>query len=72
MTAVRPETAAPALPGGADRTDAPVAVASVPEADLEAVTAALVRYPGARLADLFAAGPAGGSGGSPPRRAQFR
>jgi Ni,Fe-hydrogenase III large subunit len=70
MTAVRPETprALPALPGllaDAERSAGPVAVASVPEAELEAVTAGLVRYPGARLADLFAARP-GGSAGSAP------
>jgi Ni,Fe-hydrogenase III large subunit len=34
----------------------PVAVASVAQADLEAVTAELAGFPGARLADLFAAG----------------
>ncbi|MGB6456383.1 MAG: hypothetical protein WBH47_18075, partial [Streptosporangiaceae bacterium] len=58
MTAVRPETSRvlPAVVARADRPDGPVTVVSVPEAELELVTAELVRYPGARLADLFAAG----------------
>jgi Ni,Fe-hydrogenase III large subunit/Ni,Fe-hydrogenase III component G len=58
MTALRPETAR-ALPpavAGADQASGPVAVAQVAEADLEAVTAELARFPGARLADLFASG----------------
>jgi Ni,Fe-hydrogenase III large subunit len=55
MTVVGPATAG-ARPIAADWTAGPVAVASVPEPDLETVTAELVRYPGARLADLFAAG----------------
>jgi Ni,Fe-hydrogenase III large subunit len=59
MTAVSPDTARtlPSVLAGTGRADDPVAVAGVAETDLEAVTAALVRYPGARLADLFAAGP---------------
>jgi Ni,Fe-hydrogenase III large subunit len=71
MTAVRPETsrALPALLADLDRSAGPVVVASVPQAELEAVTGELVRYPGARLADLFAARPGGsgpsGSGVSP-------
>ena len=55
MTEVRPDTPStmPVVVGGAD---GPVTVAHVPEADMEAVTAELVTFPGARLADLFAAG----------------
>jgi Ni,Fe-hydrogenase III large subunit len=65
MTAVRPETSRslPVFLAGADRSDGPVAVASAPADGLEALTADLVRYPGARLADLFAAR-SGGSGPS--------
>jgi Ni,Fe-hydrogenase III large subunit len=58
MTTVRPDTS-PALPPllpGAGQPDSPVTVTEVAEADLEAVTGELVRHPGARLADLFAAG----------------
>jgi Ni,Fe-hydrogenase III large subunit len=55
MTAVRPDTPS-ALPAVVAGADGPVTVAHVPEADLEAVTAELVAFPGARLADLFAAG----------------
>ncbi|HXW87624.1 MAG TPA: NADH-quinone oxidoreductase subunit C [Streptosporangiaceae bacterium] len=56
MTAVRPDTSR-ALPGAAADPEAgPVAVTSVREAELEAVTAELATLPGARLADLFAAG----------------
>jgi Ni,Fe-hydrogenase III large subunit len=55
MTAVRPDTSdtPPSIVVGADR---PVTIAQVAETDLEAVTAELVAFPGARLADLFAAG----------------
>ena len=58
MTTVRPDTS-PALPPllpGAGQPDSPVTVTEVAEADPEAVTGELVRHPGARLADLFAAG----------------
>jgi Ni,Fe-hydrogenase III large subunit len=58
MTAVSPETSrSPAsVVAGIGLANCPVAVAPVPEADLETVTAELARHPGARLADLFAAG----------------
>jgi Ni,Fe-hydrogenase III large subunit len=54
MTAVRPDTGTP--PSVVSSADGPVTVAHVAESDLETVTAELVRFPGARLADLFAAG----------------
>jgi Ni,Fe-hydrogenase III large subunit len=57
MTAVRPDTP-PVLPAisGAELAGRPVIVTRVPEAGLETVSAQLARHPGARLADLFAAG----------------
>jgi len=58
MTAVRPDTP-PKLPlaiAGMVLADEPVTVTQVSEADLEAVTGDLAGRPGARLADLFAAG----------------
>ncbi len=71
MTAVRSDTARalPAVVTAAEPQDGPVGVASVSAADLEAVTAELAAFPGARLADLFAARAAGyepsGSGVAP-------
>ncbi len=57
MTAVRPDTPpAPPAIAGTELADGAVTVTGVPEADLETVTAQLARHPGARLADLFAAG----------------
>ncbi len=58
MTAVRSDTpsAMPAVLAGAEDTGEPVAVAGVPSGDLDAVTEELVTFPGARLADVFAAG----------------
>ena len=58
MTAIRPDTATqlPRVVVAAGQEDARVAVIKVAAADLEAVTAELVRHPGGRLADLFAAG----------------
>ena len=55
MTTVRPDTSR-ALPAVLVDVAGPVTVTSVPAAELEAVTAELARYPGARLADFFAAG----------------
>ncbi|HEY7324414.1 MAG TPA: NADH-quinone oxidoreductase subunit C [Streptosporangiaceae bacterium] len=55
MTAVRPDTS-DALPSVVADASGPVTVARVAQADLEAVTAELADFPGARLADLFAAG----------------
>jgi Ni,Fe-hydrogenase III large subunit len=58
MTASSPGPARelPSIMAGAARGAGPVAVTDVTEAGLEAVTAELVRHPGARLADLFSAG----------------
>jgi Ni,Fe-hydrogenase III large subunit len=58
MTAVRPDRTRPlpAVLAGADAGGGPVIVTRVPVAELEAVTGELVQLPGARLADLFAAG----------------
>ena len=55
MTAVRPDTSG-TLPSVVADSGGPVTVAHVAEADLEAVTAELADFPGARLADLFASG----------------
>ncbi len=58
MTALRPDTAGPppAVTTRADTATGPVAVIEVAAAELEVVTAELAQHPGARLADLFAAG----------------
>jgi len=58
MTTVRPDTARTlsSVVAGVARPDGAVTVAQVAEPDLEAATGELVRHPGARLADLFAAG----------------
>ncbi len=58
MTALRPDTAGPraAVMTPADIDTGPVAVTDVAAAELEVVTAELAQHPGARLADLFAAG----------------
>jgi Ni,Fe-hydrogenase III large subunit len=58
MTAVKPDTsgALPPAVAFACQPDDPVTVTQVSESDLEAVTTQLARHPGARLADLFAAG----------------
>ncbi|MGO8956466.1 MAG: hypothetical protein ACLQFR_03700 [Streptosporangiaceae bacterium] len=58
MTGVWPDTARelPSVVARADGTDRPVAMSQIAAADLGRVTAELARYPGARLADLFAAG----------------
>jgi len=55
MTAVKPD-AARSLPSALAGSDGPVAVAQVGPGDLSGVVSELVRTPGARLADLFAAG----------------
>jgi len=58
MTAVKPDAARSLLsiPVSAERAAGPVAVARVGCADLGSVVRELVRRPGSRLADLFAAG----------------
>jgi Ni,Fe-hydrogenase III large subunit len=58
MTALRPDTAGPppAVMTRAATATGPVPVAEVAPAELEVVTAELAEHPGARLADLFAAG----------------
>jgi Ni,Fe-hydrogenase III large subunit len=58
MTAVKPDTATslPSVLASADGADGPVAVAQVRSSDLSVVVSDLVRTPGARLADVFAAG----------------
>jgi Ni,Fe-hydrogenase III large subunit len=60
MTAVKPDTATslPSVLASADGSDGPVAVAQVRSSDLSIVVSDLVRTPGARLADVFAAGSA--------------
>jgi Ni,Fe-hydrogenase III large subunit len=53
--------ALPAVVTRADGAGGPVAVADITASDLDVVTTELTRWPGARLADLFAASPADGS-----------
>ena len=58
MTAVKPDaaTSLPSVLASADGSDGPVAMAQVRSSDLSIVVSDLVRTPGARLADVFAAG----------------
>jgi Ni,Fe-hydrogenase III large subunit len=58
MTTVRPDPAGalPSVIASADGAGEPVAVAAVESGDLGRVTAELAQFPGARLADAFAAG----------------
>ena len=57
MTVLKPDAGGvPAVMTRADRASGPVAIIEVAPAELNAVTAELAEHPGARLADLFAAG----------------